>query len=98
MDRNKKDKDHFIQLDAEKLKHIEAQRKRFLTETMQRAADIDSMRCPLCNRQLEEKIVNDISITICTKCRGIWLETESFAKMLRLSDDMVDTFLDGIKE
>ena len=98
MDRNKTDKDHFIQLDAEKLKHIEAQRKRFLTETMQRAADIHSMQCPRCSRQLEEKIVNDISIIICDQCRGIWVDSERLAKILRLSEEVMDTFLDRIKE
>ena len=98
MNRNKADHDHFIELDAKKLKHIETERKKLLTEAMQRAEDIHFMQCPRCSRQLEEDNIKDASIVICEQCRGIWVDFESLAKILRLSDDVLDTFLKRIKE
>lgn len=96
MDRDKTDHDHFIALDVKKLKHIEAERKRLLTAVLQGASDIHFMRCPRCSRKLASENIKDISIIICDQCRGIWVDSESLAQILRLSDDMVDAFLDHI--
>jgi hypothetical protein len=85
--------DQFIELDVKKLKHIEAERKRFLTSVMQEVPDMHFMRCPRCSRHLEEKTITDISIIMCSQCKGIWIGTESLAKVLSLPRDMADNFL-----
>lgn len=98
MDKKRADQDHFIELDAKKLKHIEAERKRLLTEDMQGVADIHFMRCPRCSRHLGEKNIKDICFVMCEQCKGIWINSESLEKIGRLSDDMVDVFFDHIKK
>jgi hypothetical protein len=98
MDRNKADDDHFIELDAKKLKHIETERKKNLTEALQRVDDIHFMKCPRCSKQLEEDNIKDAAIVICEQCRGIWVDFDSFTKILRLSDDVLGIFLDRINK
>lgn len=95
---NQTDPDHFITLDAKKLKHIEAERKRLLKAVMQGTADIHFMRCPRCSRKLEAENIQNISISLCDQCRGIWVDSENLAEILRLPDDMVVIFLDHIKK
>ncbi len=89
MEEHKTDQDQFIELDVKKLKHIEAERKRILTSGMN---DMHFMRCPRCSRTLEQKTITDIAIIICAQCKGIWIDDESLAKVLRLSGDMADDF------
>ena len=93
MENKKADQDQFIELAVKKLKHIEAERKRLLTSVMQRMPDMHFMRCPRCSRQLEEKTITDIAIVICEQCKGIWIDAASLARVLRLSGDMADNFL-----
>lgn len=98
MDTKKANQNHFIELDAKKLKHIETERKKLLTEAMQRADDIHFMQCPRCSRHLEEDNIRDASVVVCEQCKGIWVDFESLAKILRLSDDVMDNFLKRLKE
>ena len=86
--------DKFIELDVKKLKDIEAERKRLLENVMQESPDIHFMCCPRCSRSLDEKIVSDITIVLCEQCKGIWIDKKSLSKMLRLSGDMTERFLD----
>jgi hypothetical protein len=62
MEKNEMGQDKFIELDVKKLKHIEAENKRFLATVMQESPDIHFMCCPRCSRSLNEKIISDISI------------------------------------
>ncbi len=93
MEKKKADQDQFIELDVKKLKHIEAERKRLLTSAMQGMPNINFMHCPRCSRHLEEKTITDIAIVICAQCNGIWIDAGSLTKVLRLSGDMADNFL-----
>ncbi len=93
MKKKEADQNQFIKLDVKKLKHIEAERKRLLPSGMQGMPDMHTMRCPRCSRQFEKKTVTDIAIVICAQCKGIWLDAESFTKVLRLFGDMADNFL-----
>ena len=86
--------DKFIELDVKKLKDIEAERKRLLENVMQESPDIHFMCCPRCSRSLNEKIISDITIVLCEQCKGIWIDKKSLSKMLRLSGDMTERFLD----
>ena len=86
--------DKFIELDVKKLKDIEAERKRLLENVMQESPDIHFMCCPRCSRSLNEKIISGITIVLCEQCKGIWIDKKSLSKMLRLSGDMTERFLD----
>lgn len=90
------DKDKFIELDVKKLKHIEAEHKRFLETAMQESPDIHFMCCPRCSRFLDEKIISDIKIVLCEQCRGVWIDKKSLLKVLRLSEKMTGSFLDQL--
>ena len=94
MKKNEMGQDKFIELDVKKLKHIEAERKRLLENVMQESPDIHFMCCPRCSRSLNEKIISDITIVLCEQCKGIWIDKKSLSKMLRLSGDMTERFLD----
>jgi len=94
MDKSEMGQDKFIELDVKKLKDIEAERKRLLENVMQESPDIHFMCCPRCSRSLNEKIISDITIVLCEQCKGIWIDKKSLSKMLRLSGDMTERFLD----
>ena len=94
MDKSEMGQDKFIELDVKKLKDIEAERKRLLRTVMQENPDIHFMCCPRCSRSLNEKIISDITIVLCEQCKGIWIDKKSLSKMLRLSGDMTERFLD----
>ena len=88
--------DKFIELDVKKLKDIEAERKRLLRTVMQENPDIHFMCCPRCSRSLNEKIISDITIVLCEQCKGIWIDKKSLSKVLRLSGDITESFLDQL--
>jgi len=88
--------DKFIELDVKKLKHIEAERKKLLATVMQESPDIHFMCCPLCSRSLNEKIISDITIVLCEQCKGIWIDKKSLSKVLSLSEDKADNFVDHV--
>ena len=90
------DKDKFIELDVKKLKHIEAEHKRFLETAMQESPDIHFMCCPRCSRFLDEKIISDIKIVLCEQCRGVWIDKKSLVKVLILFGDTADCLLDQV--
>ena len=94
MDKSEMGQDKFIELDVKKLKDIEAERKRLLENVMQESPEIHFMCCPRCSRSLNEKIISDITIVLCEQCKGIWIDKKSLSKMLRLSGDMTERFLD----
>jgi hypothetical protein len=96
MGRNEMGQDKFIELDVRKLKDIEAERKRLLETAMQESPDIHFMCCPRCSRSLDEKIISDIKIVLCEQCRGIWIDKKSLSKVLRLSGDITENFLDQL--
>ncbi len=98
MKKEKTDQDQFIELDVKKLQHIEAERKRHLTSVLQRMPDMHFMRCPRCSRALKEKTITDITIVICVQCKGIWIDDESLVKVLSLSGDMADDFINHVKK
>ncbi|MCP4716258.1 MAG: zf-TFIIB domain-containing protein [Deltaproteobacteria bacterium] len=87
----KSSQNQFIELEVKKLMHIEAERKRLLTSAIQKMPEINFMRCPRCSRSLEEKTISDIALIICTQCKGIWIEAESLAGVLNLSEDKAET-------
>jgi len=96
MEKKKTGQDKFIELDVKKLEHIEAERKRLLGSAMQSLPDIHFMCCPRCSRSLVEKIILDITIVLCEQCRGMWIDDKSLAKILGLSGDKVDNFIDYV--
>jgi len=97
MEKKKTDQDQFIELDVKKLKQIEAERKRFFSSDMQDMPDIHLMHCPRCNRNLEKKIIAGIALVTCLKCKGIWMEADDLTKMIRLSGEQADNFLNLCK-
>jgi len=88
--------DKFIELDVKKLRDIEAERKRLLATVMQESPDMHFMCCPLCSCSLNEKIISDIAIVLCEQCKGIWINKKSLSKVLRLSEDITESFLDQL--
>lgn len=92
MGKNRMGQDKFIELDVKKLKHIEAENKRFLATVMQESPDIHFMCCPRCSRSLNEKIISDISFFLCEQCGGSWIDKKSLSKVLGLSRDMTENF------
>ena len=96
MKKKKTGHDQFIEMDVKKLTHIEAERKRLLGSAMQSLPDIHFMCCPRCSRSLEERIVSDITIVLCEQCKGIWIDKKSLSKVLRLSGDITENFLDQL--
>ena len=98
MEKNEMGNDKFIELDVKKLKHIEAERKKLLATVMQESPDIHFMRCPLCSRSLNEKIISDIKLVLCKQCKGIWINKKSLSMVLKLSGDKADEFIDHVKK
>jgi len=96
MEKNEMGNDKFIELDVKKLKHIEVERKKLLATVMQESPDMHFMCCPRCSRFLSEKNISDITIVMCKQCRGIWIDKKSLSKMLRLSGDKADKFIDHV--
>lgn len=96
MEKNKMGQDKFIELDVRKLRDIEAERKKLLEAAIKESPDIHFMCCPRCSRSLEEKIISDIKIVLCEQCSGIWIDKNSLSKVLRLSGDMTEGFLDQL--
>jgi len=96
MEKDEMGQDKFIELDVKKLKHIEAERKRLLATAMQEDPDLHFMCCPRCSRTLNEKIISDITIVLCEQCRGIWIDRKSLSKVLKLSGDITESFLEQI--
>ncbi len=88
--------DKFIELDVKKLKHIEAEHKRLLATVMQENPDMHFMCCPLCSHSLNEKIISHITIVMCEQCGGIWIDKKSLSKMLSLSGDKANEFIDHV--
>ena len=98
MEKKKTDRDQFIELDVKKLKQIEVERKRLLSSDLQEMPDIHLMHCPRCNRNLENKIITDMALVTCAQCKGIWLEADNLAKIIRVSDEQADNFLNLCKK
>ena len=83
MEKEKTDQDKFIELDVKKLKQIELERKRLLSNVMQESSDIHFMRCPRCSRSLTEKSGADTTYFLCEQCGGSWIDKKSVSELLR---------------
>ena len=62
---------------------IEKLREKMKVSEEAKAAGISSMKCPRCDGSLNESKVEDVSIDVCDKCGGVWLdsgELEQFTK------------------
>ena len=54
---------------------IEKLREKMKVSEEAKAAGISSMKCPRCDGSLNESKFEEVSIDICDKCGGVWLDS-----------------------
>lgn len=45
------------------------------------------MNCPTCSTELSTKVLGDIEVDECEKCKGVWFDTDELRKAKDLTDD-----------
>jgi Zn-finger nucleic acid-binding protein len=62
---------------------IEKLREKMKVSEEAKAAGISSMRCPRCDGTLNENKVDDVSIDVCDKCGGVWLDSGELEQLTK---------------
>ena len=62
---------------------IEKLREKMKVSEEAKAAGISSMKCPRCDGSLNESKVEDVSIDVCDKCGGVWLDSGELEQLTK---------------
>ena len=62
----------------------------------QRRAELDAARekkqgtmltCPRCTSQLDERILRGVTVDVCPKCHGVWLDSGELTMLAHVTND-----------
>ena len=62
---------------------IEKMREKMRISEEAKAAGTSSMRCPRCDGTLNETKVEEVSVDICDKCGGVWLDSGELEQLTK---------------
>jgi hypothetical protein len=62
---------------------IEKLREKMKVSEEAKAAGTSSMRCPRCDGTLNESKVEDVSVDVCDKCGGVWLDSGELEQLTK---------------
>jgi hypothetical protein len=62
---------------------IEKLRAKMAVSKEAKAAGTSSMKCPRCDGKLEESKFEEVSIDICDKCGGVWLDSGELEQLTK---------------
>ena len=62
---------------------IEKLREKMKVSEEAKAAGTSSMKCPRCDGSLNESKVEDVSIDVCDKCGGVWLDSGELEQLTK---------------
>ncbi len=62
---------------------IEKLREKMKVSEEAKAAGTSSMRCPRCDGTLGETKVEDVTIDVCDKCGGVWLDSGELEQLTK---------------
>ena len=62
---------------------IEKLREKMKVSEEAKAAGTSSMKCPRCDGSLNESKVEEVSIDVCDKCGGIWLDSGELEQLTK---------------
>lgn len=60
---------------------IEKMREKIKISEEAKAAGTSSMRCPRCDGHLKESQMEKVTVDICDKCGGMWLDSGEFEQL-----------------
>jgi hypothetical protein len=85
MDERRKglEEEYFRRKDQEAIEKLRAKMK---VAEEAKAAGISSMQCPRCDGTLKESKVEEVSIDMCEKCGGVWLDSGELEQLTRKQD------------
>jgi uncharacterized protein with PIN domain len=63
---------------------VEKLREKMKVSEEAKAAGTSSMRCPRCDGTLNETRVEDVSVDVCDKCGGVWLDSGELEQLTKL--------------
>lgn len=62
---------------------IEKLREKMRVSEEAKAAGTSSMKCPRCDGSLNEAKVEEVSIDVCDKCGGVWLDSGELEQLTK---------------
>lgn len=62
---------------------VEKLREKMKVSEEAKAAGTSSMRCPRCDGTLNETKVEDVSVDVCDKCGGVWLDSGELEQLTK---------------
>ena len=62
---------------------IEKLREKMKVSEEAKAAGISSMKCPRCDGSLNESKVEEVTIDVCDKCGGVWLDSGELEQLTK---------------
>ena len=62
---------------------IEKLREKMKVSEEAKAAGTSSMKCPRCDGSLNESKVEEVSIDVCDKCGGVWLDSGELEQLTK---------------
>jgi hypothetical protein len=62
---------------------IEKLREKIKVSEAAKAASTSAMECPRCHGALRESKVDDVSIDVCEKCGGVWLDSGELEQLTK---------------
>ena len=48
------------------------------------------MVCPVCNIEMDKKIMADVEIDMCNKCKGVWLDKGELTRLTGLDPNAIN--------
>ena len=62
---------------------IEKLREKMRVSEEAKAAGTSSMKCPRCDGTLNESKVEEVSVDVCDKCGGVWLDSGELEQLTK---------------
>jgi len=86
MDERKKglEEEYFHRKNKEAIEKLRAKMK---VAEEAKAAGLSSMKCPRCDGNLKESTFEEVTIDICDKCGGVWLDSGELEQLTSKADN-----------
>ncbi len=91
--RSDNEEEYFARKEFERRRELEAEKQKQMQQAEKiQLKELHHMRCPKCGMPLLEIDYKSIKIDECSNCKGIWLDNQELASILKLQQSEASAF------
>ena len=79
---SEKEDEYFARQEMKKRLELQAKQSAAMAEEeKKRLRELHYLRCPKCGNELDETVMDEVTVDICPTCHGVWLDDGELAKL-----------------